>query len=105
MTKYKDINGKKFRVIRSKYTQGMIYSHQANVTLDDVYGTYSYAKRCIEFDYRTWASETPEVMGIGVKSHNCFTFTMGAWYVDTETLEIIGYISITPAYDTLYLLK
>ena len=103
MTKYQNINGVNFEVVKSKYTDSMIKNHKNALRLSDFYETYSYRKRIIEEEWREWASGAPNVCGIGVQSANTFSFTMGAWYIDTITLEIIGYIQITPCHERLYL--
>lgn len=109
MSKQISINGKWFEVIHSKYTQVMIDRHTCDYLgrrdLFDFYENPSASKRIIWREWEDWADGTDYVRDMRVKSANTFTFSIGAYYVNPDTLEIEGYFVITAAHNRLYLLK
>lgn len=104
MTKYTEINGEQFEVIRSKKTDDFFHwhiSHEIAHTLEECYSRPSDAKRAIFEEWREWAVDSwPVVYQFGITSYNTFMFTLGALY-DGELGD--GYIQITPAHNRLYL--
>ena len=103
-----EINGEVFEVIRSKCTVGMIDHHGHDYlgrrSLYDFYANPSMDKRDIWSNWCDWAAWSyPQVSNMYVTSASSFSFTIGAYYCDSETYEIIGYIRITKDHNRLYL--
>lgn len=108
--KWIEINGEWFEVIHSKYTDDMIEHHdhdyRGRKTLYDFYDRPSDIKQRIWEDWLDWAAQTyPVVSNMLVTGASHFSFTIGAYYVDPDTNEIIGYIKITKDHNRLYLYK
>ena len=104
------IGNEVFEVIRSGKTEDMIAQHDHDFlgrkTLYDFYDNPSIYKERIWEDWREWAAQNyPQVSHIRVTGASCFTFSIGAYYCDPETYEIIGYFKITKDHNRLYLLK
>lgn len=102
------INGEVFEVIRSKYTVDMIDHHGHDYlgrrSLYDFYDNPSRYKRGIWDEWLEWAAQSyPQVSNMYVTSATTFSFTIGAFYCDPETYEVIGYIKITKDHNCLYL--
>lgn len=109
MSKYHEINGRLFEISRSKGTkQDVIDSHTYDYlgrrSLFDFYQQPSTAKEAIWAGWKNWAEHTDCVEDMRVKSANTFMFSIGAYYVNPDTGEIVGYFYITPAHNRLYLL-
>ena len=97
-----------FEVICSKHTQGYINYHLRNYDERDLFDFYenpSYIKQTIFNEWYDWFVDNYCVDKLEVVGGSCFTFTIGALYIDTETLEILGYFRITKDHNRLYLLK
>jgi len=107
--KYQEIGGNEFRVIRSEKTDDMVERHghdcKGRKDLYEFYKNPSAKKRNVWNKWREWASENDCVESMYVIGANCDTFSIGAYYVDVDTLEIIGYFYITATYNRLYLYK
>ena len=102
------INGETFEVIHSGKTQGFINYHLRNYDERDLFDYYdkpSYIKQRIFNDWYDWYLDTYGVDKLEVVSASTFKFTIGALWLDPDTLEIIGYIRITDAHNRLYLFK
>lgn len=105
MTKYKEINGVDFEVIKSDLTEGAINSHVNNyrgATLNDYYQKPSNIKQAIYNKWLEWAA-CDEVHYFEVSSGSPFTFTLSAIYHATNGEQ--GYIHITKAHNSLYLCR
>lgn len=105
-----EIGGEVFEVIRSGKTEDMISYHgcdrRGRKTLYDFYDNPGAEKRSIWKDWQEWAEQNyPVVHGMLVISASPWTFSIGAFYRDPETYEIIGYFKITKDHNRLYLLK
>ena len=107
--KYKEIGGKCFEVHRSKHTEQMVERHDndrlGRKSLYDFYNNPSEVKECIWVKWLLWANNCDCVYGMRVIGASCNFFSIGAYYVDPDTLEIIGYFHITAAHNYLYLYK
>ena len=105
-----EIGGEVFEVTRSKKAEQMIKWHDHDYlgrkTLYDFYDNPSVYKVGIWEDWREWCANVyPTVCSMRVIGASCFTFSIGAYYCDPETYEIMGYIHITKDHNRLYLLK
>lgn len=105
-----EIGGEVFEVIRSSKTEDMIYYHgcdrRGRKTLYDFYDKPSTEKRTVWKDWEEWQAQNyPMVYNMLVISASQWTFTIGAFYRDPETREILGYFRITKDHNRLYLLK
>lgn len=104
MTRYTEINGEQFEVIRSKKTDDLVKWHTTHYIARSLYECYerpSDAKIGIFEEWEEWAAQTyPVVYQFGITSYNGFRFTLGALY-DGELGE--GYIQITANHNRLYL--
>ena len=117
MKEYKEINGKRFEVVRKPSTELMrlIHRHVGGVTLDNVYGSYSDKKAEVYNDYKSWSDKCGRLVEhLSVASHNRYVFTMSALYCDPELMDgfrtwvdgvgwVCGYIRILPTHDYLYI--
>ena len=117
MYEVKEINGRRFEVVRidSALLTSMIHNHNSFVSIWDAYKNPSNAKECIYNSWKLWQERTERVYGLSVRGHNCFKFTLGALYFDSETDGyrtymngygwINGYIKVTDMHNYLYLAK
>ena len=106
--RYTTINGVDFETTRTKYAGPAIERHYNPWSYDDITEAYdnpSNAKRAIYADWREWADITECVRNMRITSKNTFAFTLGALYVDGETGEVLGYISITRDHNRLMISK
>lgn len=110
MTKYQNIGGMYFEVIRSSKVDDMLDWHNNDYlgrrTLYDFYDNPSAIKENIWDEWLGWqAANYPTVSNMRVTGASCFTFSIGAYYCDPETYEILGYFRITRNHNRLYLYK
>ena len=106
MTKYMEINGEQFEVIRSAKTESMIDAHFVNYRgrgLEHYYEKPSNIKREIWRDWCSWCSSCDEVHYFEITNANDFKFAIGAIYIDEYGEQ--GYIRITDCHNRLYLCK
>lgn len=105
MTKTMTIGGERFEVIRPRKFEPDAYhrDYRGRRTLLDYYDRPSDIKQAIWQEWLDWERDNPEVYDMRVTSASGFAFTIGAYYVDTETGEIIGYFKITKDHNRLYL--
>ena len=106
--KTKEIGYEVFEVIRSKHTQGYINYHLRNYDERDLFDFYenpSYIKQRIFNEWYDWFVDNPCVDKLEVTCGSCFTFSIGAIYINPVTYEILGYFRITKDHNRLYLLK
>lgn len=103
MAKTMVIGGEYFEVIHtSKFDDMDNRDYCGRRTLWDYYENPSDIKEEIYAEWMQWECETPEVYDLRVTSASCFMFTLGGWYVDPETGEILGYIRITRDHNRVY---
>lgn len=103
MTKFMEINGEMFEVIKSKYTPELIERHwkyYSGRTLDHYYQKPSAIKKAIFEEWRDWSSD-PCVWAFEVISGSHFFFSLGAILKNEHGYDI-GYIKITKAHNYLY---
>lgn len=107
MTKYMEINGVEFQVVKSKYTAMCISNLLADKnlkTLDECYQHCSEAKKAIYEEWMDWSVKSFDVRPFGIRSYNVFCFTLSGLLHDSETDEVIGLIEITSTRNTVYML-
>ena len=105
MTKFVEINGEQFEVIRSAKTQQMIDAHFVNYRgqgLEHYYEKPSDIKREIWRDWCAWCGSCDEVHYFEITGANVFKFTIGAIY---NGINENGFIHITREHNRLYLCK
>lgn len=108
MSETRYISGEWFEVIHSKYTDDMIKHHMKNFAcrdLSDFYDKPSDIKKGIYHEWWNWYFESDYVDLFEVVSGSCFTFSIGAIYVDPDTREVLGYFKITKDHNKLFLFK
>lgn len=76
--------------------------YKEGYTLDDVYTSYSPAKR-EAFDYCKWLCEEMNGYGFAIRSHNTFSFTVNFYFQDYEAGRTMLAI-ITHTYNHAYYL-
>lgn len=105
MSKKMEINGKRFDVIKPRTCVPDAYhkDRRGRRSIWDFYRNPSKKKEDIWSAWKSWADSTPEVKDMRVTGANCDTFSIGAYYIDPDTEEILGYIKITKCYNRLYL--
>lgn len=105
MSKFIEVGGIGFEVIKPHKVDPSEYhkDYLGRRTLWDFYDRPSDIKVGIWEEWLDWESDNPEVRDMRVTSASCFMFTIGAYYVDPETDEIIGYFKITRDHNRLYL--
>ena len=104
MSKFIDINGKTFELINTKKEVDLRHhDYLGRRTLFDFYDKPSEAKQAIWDEWLTWEHETPCVYDMRVTAASCYMFTLGAYFVDVKTDEIIGYFTITREHNRLYM--
>ena len=103
MTKFMEINGEQFEVIRSAKTQQMIDYHFVNYKgrdLSNYYEKPSEIKKSIWREWSKWAGACDEIHYFEVTSGNWNRFTIsGIYYGINET----GFIQITKEHNRLYI--
>ena len=106
MSKFIEINGETFEVIdTAKDVDACHKDWRGRRTIWDFYNRPSDVKVNIYEMWMEWARRTDCVYDMRVTSASCFMFTLGAYYVDTGTDEIIGYFRITRDHNKLYIFK
>lgn len=107
MTKYMEINGEQFEVIRSEKTPALIKeaAYYAGRTLDECYSNPSIYKREIYEDWREWYRTADYVQGFGISSFNLQTFSIMAVLYEKSVSYPIGAIQITKDHNRLYLMR
>lgn len=104
MAKFIEINGEKFELINTKKPIDERHKdYLGRRDLFDFYDRPSEAKQVIWDEWQTWERETPCVYDMRVTSASHFMFTIGAYFVDVKTDEIIGYFVITRDHNRLYM--
>lgn len=103
MTKYMDIGGRSFRVIKPRKDKPILHKQCAGCDLYKYYKNPSSEKKAAYNYWKKWADNCDNVLNFGVCSGNTFTFSIRALYMNTETGEIEGVIHITPCYNTIYI--
>lgn len=109
MARTEIIGGYCFEVIRSKHTDRMIeqhgYDYLNRTSLYDFYDNPSSYKIAIWDEWQEWYKNNDCVTNLAVIAGSTYAFTIGAFYIDPETLEILGYFRITRDHNYLYLYK
>lgn len=106
MTKYVEINGEQFEVIKSAKTEAMINRHFINYRgrgLEHYYENPSNIKREIWREWCKWCGPCDEVHYFEITSANYFTFVITGIYI-AENGEH-GLIKITREHNRLYLCR
>lgn len=102
MSKYMDINGERFQVIKPRNHKPALANPYFMRDLWDCYERPSGTKEAIYNEWYDWYKTDDRLSEFGVTSYNTFSFTLGCVFDDPET-GVAGYISITPAHNRLYI--
>lgn len=102
MSKYMNINGQTFEVIKPrKYPVSLTNKYYLR-GLSDCYEKPSVHKQAIYDEWYEWYRSDIRLSEFGITSYNTFMFTIGCIFTDEETGER-GYIKITPAKQVIYM--
>ena len=107
MTKYTEINGKRFETHYSCVAKELCRTHKALYSGKDLlrcYGRPSDKKRAIYNEWREWFAKCDEVNYMEIVSHSRYAFTLGAIYGNPDTGETLGYVKITKSHNQLFLI-
>lgn len=102
MSKFIDINGETFKVIKPRSNKPTLSNPHSMRSLWDVYKNPSETKVAIYKKWCQWFRSDARLSELGVVSYNKFSFTLGCVFEDPDT-GVAGYIAITPANNTLYI--
>ena len=101
MSKYININGEQFQVIKPRKNKPTLENPYFMRTLLDCYEKPSHRKRGIYNAWYEWYRTDDRLSEFGITSYNTYSFSLRCVFHDEEQ-NVHGLVSITPANNIIY---